>query len=252
MLNESFGLNWGTTVPEGQFHLETSVFPLLHIANGSSLTGMRGEYLGTCFLTLLAGNHVFVTARHLLESDPTKYNLYLGFCTPDDRVSIIKVRVIYVNSKVKDVSFFIPVAEMKTSYSGILSPMQVLRYPLPVGQSVLAYGFAGSKQELDSKGVPVMIINRTRFEGKVVAVDNYFPDAPSRSIYKLAFEAPRGLSGSPIMVIHEGQVKVAGFVLGEIESSDKSSAMAADFTPFIEIEKLIMDFSTKLPRDQAK
>lgn len=224
-------------------HLEVRVFPLLSVIEESGTGRSTVEYRGTCFLTRLAGNHVFVTAEHLLKKSPDKYDLHIGYNTPDGRASTFKVESMYVNHTKRDVSFFIPPPAMREAYKSTLVPMEVVKHPLPVGQGVLVYGFPDSGPDSVFEGLPVVSIRRTKHEGKVVEVERDYPltKRPISTAYRLSFPAPKGLSGAPVMVMYNGDVAVAGYVLGEQHTNGKPYAIATDYTPFVEIEQLLVD-----------
>ena len=228
---------------ERVIHLEVRVFPLLNVRKEPRGGHSTVEYKGTCFLTRLAGNHVFVTAKHLLKKSPDKYDLHIGFNTPDGRASTIKVESMYVNHTRQDVSFFIPTPAMRRVYESVLVPMEVVKHPLPVGQGVLVYGFPDSGWDSVFNGLPVVSIRRTRHEGKVIEVERDYPltQTSMSTVYRLDFPAPGGLSGAPVMVTHTGDVAVAGYVLGEQDTDGEPYAIATDYTLFVEIEQLLLD-----------
>jgi len=232
---------------ESVFHLETSVFPLLDVKESMEDTPTTVKYYGTCFLIRMGQQHVFVTAKHLLYETPDKYNLYLSYNTPEGRSSSLKVRACYTNHrKGQDISFFLPTAEMKAEYEHVLVPMEWLRYKLPVGQGVLVYGFPGSYQQNEDGVIPIVNIQGRRYEGKVLGIGHGCPLPLMKTYYQIDVPSPRTLSGSPVMVIHRNAIAVAGYIIGEQKTNGKPVATAADFTPFVEIERLLIDVSRKL------
>lgn len=228
------------------FHLGTSVFPLLDVKESVGGAPVTVEYKGTCFLMIIGQQHVFVTAKHLLQETPDKYNLYIGYNTPAGQSSFLKVSAAYVNHLSEDISFFLPTARMKKEYNQLLVPMKSLRHPLPVGQGVLVYGFPNSGQQGGRRDIPIVNIQRTRYEGKVVRVDHDCPLPAMKTVYQLDLPSPKGLSGAPIMVVHDDTLAVAGYIIGEQTTNSKSVAIATDFTPSVEIEQLLTDVSRKL------
>lgn len=235
----------------GIFHLETSVFPLLEIKKIDNNMTDEVEYKGTCFLVKLGQQDIFVTAKHLLHRSPDEYDLYIGYNTPQGKSSFLKIRAAYVNNLGQDISFIIPTAKMKREYEGFLVPMELLRHALPVGQRVLVYGFPNTRQQKKRGAVPVVDIQRTRYEGKVLGVDKDCPFPPMKTIYQLGIPSPKGLSGSPVMVVHNSTVVVAGYIIGEQTTDGVAVATATDFMPFVEIEKLLIDVSRKLTSEAA-
>ena len=231
---------------KGIFHLEAVVFPLLDVREGVEGTPATVQYLGTCFLTKMGHQHVFVTAKHLLCDTPDNYNLYLAYNTPEGTPSYLKVRAVWVNHTSRDMSFFLPIAEMKADYAHVFVPMNWLRCNLPIGQGALVYGFPNSGQQNGSDEVPVVNIRRTRHEGKVLGVEHDHPFAHMKTVYYLDFPAPEGLSGSPVMVIHDNALAVVGYILGEQTTDGKPVAVCTDNTPFAEMESLLIDVSRKL------
>lgn len=235
---------------EGVFHLETSVFPLLDVKESMEGTPTFVEYLGTCFLIKMGQQDVFVTAKHLLSEEPDKHNLCLAYNTSEGHSSYLKVRATYVNHVGEDTSFFLPTAEMKAEYEQIVVPMEWLRCSIPVGQGVLIYGFPNSGQQSGDNAVPVVNIQGTRYEGKVLGIDYDCPLPAMKTIYQIDLPSPRGLSGSPVMVIHRNAIAVAGYIIGEQTINGKPVATAADFTPFVEIERLLIDVGRKIASGQ--
>lgn len=236
---------------EGVFYLETSIFPLLDVKESAGSMPTTREYLGTCFLIRMGQQHVFITARHLLSETPDKYNLYLSYNTPEGHSSPLKVRVAYINHVDQDISFFLPTADMKAQYEHLLVPMEWLRSGLPIGQGVLVYGFPGSDQQNEDDVTSIVNIQRTRYEGKVLGIDSDCPLPRMESVYQIDVPSPRGLSGSPVVVIHRGILAVAGYIIGEQTINGRPVAIAADFTPFVEIERLLIDVSRKLVSESS-
>lgn len=239
----------GRESEEGVLHLETRVFPLWDVKRSDSGTPCEAEYKGTCFLIRMGQQHVFVTAKHLLFDQPDKYDLMLGYNTPEGESSLIKVRAGYTNHVSQDVSFFLPTAEMKSEYDHLLCPMEWLRHRLPIGQGVLAYGFPGRAQNGQAHDLPMLEVRRGRYEGKVVGIEEDHPFARTGRVYYLGFHAPPGLSGAPVMVVHDNTLAVAGYILGEQTTDGRPVAACTDNTPFIEIERLLADISRKLAND---
>ena len=231
---------------ERAFYLETSVFPLLDVKDSMKDIPTIVECPGTCFLIKMGQQDVFVTAKHLLSEKPDKHNLYLAYNTSEGRSSYLKVKAACVNHVGEDTSFFLPTAEMKAEYEQILVPMEWLRCSIPVGQGVLVYGFPNSGQQSGANAEPMVNIQRTRYEGKVLGIDHDCPLPVMKTIYQIDVPSPRGLSGSPVMVIHKETVAVAGYIIGEQTINGRSVATAADSTPFVEIERLLIDASRKL------
>ena len=222
-------------------HLEIRVFPLLEIAERSGGMPVTVIKRGTCFLVWLAGNHVFVTAKHLLEEPPDRRDLAICWNTPDGRVTAIKVECMYVNHLKRDVSFFIPSPAMKESYESLLVPMLPLRHPLKIGQNVLTYGFPFKGQIRVVGEPPEISIHRTRHEGKVLEVEREYPLTPIGTVYRLDFPAPEGLSGSPVMVMYNGDLAVAGYVIGEQTTNGEPFAVSTDHSALMEIEQLLIE-----------
>ncbi|MCX6642098.1 MAG: hypothetical protein NTV15_01750, partial [Candidatus Bathyarchaeota archaeon] len=171
---------------EGTFWLETSVFPLLDFKKVAGEVPISVEYKGTCFLMMLAQNPVFVAPKHLLVETPDKYNLHIAYNTPNGRPSYLKVRAVYANHDRQDISFFVPTAAMMEECCHRLVPMELLRHPLTVGQGVLVYGFPNSEIAADGQ-VPILNIQRTRYEGKVLRVEEDHPFTRIQKIYYLDF-----------------------------------------------------------------
>jgi len=228
------------------FHLETSVFPLLDVKERIEGAPTTVEYKGTCFLVRMGQQHVFVTATHLLGETPDMHNLFIAYNTPEGRSSYLKVRAVWVNHTSRDISFFLPIAEMKADYGHALVPMEWLRHSLPVGQGTLAYGFPNSGQQNIGSVMPIVDIQRVRHEGKVLEVEHGHPFARMKTVYYLDFPAPEGLSGSPVMVIHDNTLAVAGYILAEQTTNGRPAAVCTDNTPFTEMESLLIDVSRKL------
>jgi len=231
---------------EKEFDLETSVFPLLDVKIGDDGKACAIDYKGTCFLVTMGRQHLFLTARHLLQGSPDNNDLYIGYNAAADRPSYLKVEAIYVENYGQDISFFIPTNEMKENYQGLLVPMAPVKRQLPIGQKVLVYGFANSGQLDSDEQVPEIRIRRNRYEGKVVGIEQNCPLPSMKTVYKLEIPSPAGMSGSPVMVIHKGNVMVAGYIIGEQMTNDKPYATATDFTPFVQIEKLLVKVTQKL------
>lgn len=61
------------------------------------------------------------------------------------------------------------------------------------------------------------------------------------TIYRLDFPAPEGLSGSPVMVMYEGDLAVAGYVIGEQTTNGEPFAVAADHSALMAIEQLLIE-----------
>ena len=230
---------------EKVFHLETSVFPLLDVKE--SMNGMPKtiEYKGTCFLILMGQQHIFVTAKHLLSETTHDHNLYLASNTPKEIPSLLKVDVCYVNHLKQDISFFFPSSRMKAEYEHLLVPMGWLRHRLSIGQGVFGYGFPNSVQQDTDDTIPIFNVQRTKYEGHELCIDNDCLLPSMKTIYQLDIPSPRGLSGSPVMVVHRNTVAVAGYIIGEQSIDGMSVATAANFTPFVEIERLLIDVSQR-------
>lgn len=231
---------------EPLFHLEIRVFPLLDVKGEDGGTPTTVQYKGTCFLIRMGQQDIFVTAKHLLTETPDNYNLYLAYNTPEGNPSYLKVRAIWVNHTSRDISFFLPCAEMKATYEHILVPMEWLRYSLPIGQGTLVYGFPNSSQQNGGSVVPIVGIQNARYEGKVLGVEHNHPFARMKTVYYLDFPAPEGLSGSPVMVVHNNTLAVAGYILAQQVTDGKPTAVCTDNTPFTEMESLLIDLSNKL------
>jgi hypothetical protein len=239
-------MNLNIEKKERVFYLEKCVFPLLDFMVGSGHTPATVEYKGTCFLIRMGNQHVFITAKHLLHETPDKYNLYLAYNTPEEQASYLKISAGYVNHVGQDISFFLPTRVMKEKYEHLFIPMELLRHPLPIGQGVLVYGFPNSGQQGFVGHIPIVNIQRTRYEGKVLGVD-HDPLPPMKTIYRLDIPSPPGLSGSPVIVIHNNTLAVAGYIIGEQTTNNgERFAVATDFTPFVEIQQLLIDVSRKL------
>ncbi len=231
-------------------NLETRVFPLLNLRLGQDGRANTVEYLGTCFLLNLVGQHVFVTASHLLGSTPDKCNLHISYCQSDGRASYVKVRCALVKHVRKDVSFFLPTLEMTQEYDGLISSMGILREELGVDQGVLVYGFPESQQREVIDGTPLVHIRRRRLEGKVVEIENDYALTSIGRVYRLNVAAPRGLSGAPVMVILKERILVAGYVIGEQSSNGEPTAICSDASPLLEIEKLLLDMARSTESSQ--
>lgn len=225
----------------GVVNLETRIFPLFELTKkvGDECTPVI--YHGTCFLTRLARWPVFVTAKHLLKESPDERDLYIGYHAPVQGASAIKVESIGANHVREDISFFIPTPAMWKTCKSLLDPIEPLRHPLPVGQQVMVYGFPGSGTVDVSGNVPLVDVHRVKHKGKVLGVEHDCPEPTMTTVYLLDIPSPRGLSGSPVIVVHNDAPAIAGYVIGEKETDGKLVATAADHTALMEIEQVLMD-----------
>ncbi len=197
---------------------------------------------GTCFLTTIAHRHVFVTASHVLSDPSDGIDLYLSFNTQDDKPGYVKVTALYTKHLRRDLSFFVPTDQMVSQYRHLFVPLPPLMQQLPVGAQVSTYGFPGSRQVGEASGVPVVHIQRQRYDGSIVAIESDFWIAnTARTVYHLDFPSPRGLSGAPIICVGGEGIYVAGYILVEMDSNGRKFAVATDYTPFVEIERLLLD-----------
>lgn len=250
--NTGLATGWVEMKEDKTFYLETSVFPLLDVKEGNDGRAKAIDYKGTCFLIVMGRQHLFVTAKHLLQGSVDDYNLFLAYNTAEGKASYLKVEAIHVDNNGQDISFFIPTDRMKKTYGNLFIPMAPLRRRLPVGQSVFVYGFPNSGQQNVGSNTLVVRIKRKRYEGKVINIDHNCPLPKMNVVYQLELPSPRGLSGSPVMVVYKGTVAVAGYIIGQQTTNGKPIAIASDFTPFLQIEKLLIKVSQKLaPRSNG-
>lgn len=235
-----------TEETRGEIFLENRIFPLLSLHGGEGGKVSHIDYRGSCFLTRMGQQEVFVTAKHLLHDTPDMYDLYIAYSTPGGVQSYLRLRAAYVNHLDQDISFFIPTAEMREEYKGILFPMNWLRHELGIGQGVLVYGFPNSGQQNANLTPPVVQIQRARYEGKVVGIESKCPFPRMQRIYQIDIPSPMGLSGAPVMVVDKKLLAVAGYIIGEQTTSGAVFATASDNSPFVEIERLLIDVSRRL------
>jgi len=190
----------------------------------------------------LANQHVFITAKHLLDDSPDKNNLFISFNTTDGQANYIKLNILLVNNLGQDISFFIPTLDMQKKYKNNLIPLNPLRHTLPIGQSVLIYGFPDRKQHGFTSGIPLVKIQRRRYEGNVVEIEKNCLYPIMSTYYKLDIPSPKGLSGSPVLVVYNNELVVTGYIIGQQETDGRALATSSDFKPFDEIEKLLIDY----------
>jgi len=172
-----------------------------------------GEIFGTCFSI---GEGFMLTAGHVVrEIQESAYIGVVGLLEPESRfpkgAPIVKSEILSCDLGIIEVDFIV---KESAKWFSTLSWQQK---PLTMLEPVKCVGYPYGLHNVEDRKSLVI----RSFQGYIVAAVNRFKplgmEGEPFSVYELSFQAPRGLSGSPLLREY-GKLNVTGVVIGNSKS----------------------------------
>ncbi|WGD34010.1 hypothetical protein [Olleya sp. YS] len=150
-------------------------------------------------------NNYFITCAHTIESAYEQDVIALGYQNEDKTMSFVEIgqSEIFKENDSGILTASIPRAK---AYPWFSQKLNMLNNVVSTGY---AYGF-------DNEHSEVLIRS---YKGYITLVGYYhrFPKVPAH--YELSYMCPRGISGAPLLFIHENKTYVCGFTIGNEQTS---------------------------------
>jgi len=190
----------------------------LPIHRAKELPGDRyfvtGEIIGTCFSI---GNDFMLTANHVIDAlESLDIVGVVGIANPDD--DFLKgARIVEFERLACDVGV-IKVTHVFPESAKWVHTLPWNQATLSAFDEVKSLGYPYGLHNIDEKK---SIVQRA-FQGHIVSALNEFKPISYKgrpfAVYELSFQAPRGLSGSPLIITRD-TISISGMIIGNSKTS---------------------------------
>jgi hypothetical protein len=179
-----------------------TVFPVVATVPGGEGELARPDFFGTAFAV---ADGVFMTADHVARAAAGHGQLTLG--RSSEKPMLVGARVQEWESwPERDVALlFGPTNELTLLNTWLISRVQVLT-------DLSSFGFPHAITRENGREHFDVVFRA--YKGHVITTRGFdrLPNRPT--VYEMSYPYPEGLSGGPVLLNHEGQLAVAGIVIG--------------------------------------
>lgn len=150
-------------------------------------------------------NDFFITCAHTIESASEHNVVALGYQNEKGDLSFALVQDSEIFED-NDSGIVVASIERATTYPWLSQKLAMLNNVVSTGY---AFGF-------DDKNSEILIRS---FKGHITLVgyNHKFPKTPAH--YELSYMCPRGISGAPLIYVHQNQPYICGFTIGNEQTS---------------------------------
>lgn len=203
-----------------EIDISSSIFPLVTSPRTPVGKSVKPRFLGTCFLTELAGFPVVVTAKHVVEM-ANRETEFLHIIRPFvEQATITLEQSIVVSHVTLDIAFIIMNLDVYEANKSVLRTIPISDQVLPLGANVSTFGYPNTNVVLDeATGDHILQIDNFVMKGYVTNVMRDSSVTGVDKAYILSFPAMPGISGAPLLYESAGGISCVGFLLRNMTST---------------------------------